>query len=129
MIANGGGNRLLQVKSGQGRYLRRIIIVGCAITPYGSNGQDQVADLALFLQPAAFAKKQHRLWADGLQQIHNGRRIGTAHPEIDNGNAICRGIGHGTVLADHRYIVPGCKQINIIIEIGKQDIFPESIQR
>ena len=94
MVADGGGDGLLQAEGGQRRHFRREIIIRGALAADGRNRQDEVAQLVLLLQPAAFAEEQAGLGLDGAQQVHDGRRVGAAHAEVDDGDAVGRRVEH-----------------------------------
>ena len=62
VIADGGGDGLLQGERRQRRHLGREIIVRRALAADGRDRQDQIAELVLLLQSAALAEEE-----DGLR--------------------------------------------------------------
>lgn len=59
---------------------------------------------------------------NGCQQVHNGRRSGTSHSEINYRDIIFGGALHRFTLTHNSYFVPSCKLFNIVAEICKQNI-------
>ena len=59
VVPDGGGNGLLQAERRQRRHLRRKVVGGGALAADGRDGQDQVAQLVLLLEPAAGLHKFH----------------------------------------------------------------------
>ena len=129
VIANGGGDRLLQAEGWQGRHLRGKIIVGGSFPADGGDRQNEVADFVLLLQPAALSQEQACLGLDGAQQVHDRGGAGAAHAEVDDADAVGGGIEHRPVLAPHRHVVPLGEEADIVAEIDQEDVLPELLQR
>ena len=83
--------------------------------------------LIFALQAAALAEKQHGLRA----AMRRSRSItvaafGAAHAEIDHGDAVGGGVGHRPVAAADRDAVLLGEQLDVMAEVGQQDVSPNS---
>src|SRR4249919_234993 len=128
-VADHRRHRALQGECGQRRHFRRQVVVGGAFAADRRDRQHQVAELVLLLEAAALAQEQHRLGRDRGEQVHHRRGIGAAHAEVDHGDAVGGGAGHGAVEADHLRAGEAGKGVQVAAEIGQQDVLAELLQR
>lgn len=85
--------------------------------------------MAFFFLSPAFTQEDCSLGMDGAQQIHHGRRIGAAHAEIDQGDAVGGGVGHGTVPPLHFHPMPFGEEVHVVSEIRQQNMLAELLHR
>ena len=129
-VADHRRHRTLQRERRQRRHFRQLVVVRRAFTADGGNGQYQIANLVLALQPAALAEEQHGLGCDRRQQVHHRGRIRTAHAEIDHGDAVEGDARHRTIQPAHFAAANDAPEhVEITAEIGQQDMLPEFVQR
>ena len=125
VVTDGRRNRTLQHKCRQGRHLRRIIIVRSTLTTDGRNRQNQIPDLILLADTPTFTQEQTSLRMHRTQQVHDNRRIGTTHSEINDGNSLGMCRNHIGITAQNRNVKTFGKYLHIVIKIGQQNIFTE----
>ena len=125
MVADGGRDCFLQVESRQGRHLGWIIIVRGPLASDGGDRQDQVAEIVLSLESAAFAQEQAGFRVDCAQQVHDRGRIGAAHSKVDEGDALGGGVWHGLLESAYGHLEPLREHAQVIIEVGQQNILAE----
>lgn len=125
VIANRGGNRLLQTERRQRRNFRRIIIIRRALASNGCDGQHQTSEGRDVFDAPAFAEKQNGFRFNRREQIHDGSGARAAHAEIDNRYPVRCGVGHRTIQTTHRDPMPFGEEMNVIGKVDEQDVFAE----
>jgi len=129
VVADRRRDCFLQVEGGQGRHLGRKVVAGGAFAADGRDRQDQIADLVLFLEAAAFPQKETGLWLDGAQQVHDRGGVGAAHPEVDQRDAFGSDVGHGVALAANGDVEPLRERGQVGLEVDQQNVLAEICER
>ena len=66
---------------------------------------------------------------DRAEQVHDRGRIRAAHAEVDQGDAVGGRVRHGPVGALDRHAVPLGEDVDVVAEIGQQDVLAELVER
>src|SRR5215204_6041993 len=88
-------------------------------------------DLGRVLDAAALAEKEYTLWLGRREQIHNGGGAGRAHTEVDDAEPAVgvRRRLHRPVETAHRHVEASRKFLDVVTEVGEQDVLTELRQR
>ena len=114
---------------GQGRNLRREIVVARSLSADRRDRKDQVAHVRPVLDAAAFSEKKDRLGLDGAQEVHHGRRVRASHAEVDDRDLARRRGRHRLVAPVDGHLVGPGEQVHVPLEIGEEDVVAELLQR
>ena len=124
-----GRDGLLQPEGGEGGDLGGEVVVARPLAPDRGDRQDVVADLDLRLQAPALAQEEDGLRAQGGEQVHDGRRHGAPHAEVQDGDVLGGRRLHRPVAAQDLDAEPLGEQLDVVDEVAQQHVPAERAER
>ncbi len=127
VVADGGRNSFLQAERGQCGNFGWKVVVGSSFASNGRDGKDKVAEFIFLFESTAFAKEEDGFGFDRADEVHDGGGAGTAHAEVDNGDAAGSSVGHRTIHAAHFGFEALGEHVDVIAEVNEENVFAELV--